>query len=504
MATRTENVPSVPIGEKLGMKTRVVRGVFWSLLGMVGHRVLGAISSVAIARILGPRIFGQYAMVHSTVQLFTAFAGFRLGSTSTKYIAEFRETNPQKAGRILGLVLVVTVLSCGFFALLMFLMSDWLANTHLEVPDLKIPIAIGAGYLFLMMVGNVLLRTLAGFEEFRSIAIIGIVRGVASILICIAATYFWGLVGAVVGLILTSAIAAVHTGWMIWSTVKKNQLTVPLAPREVFKEWSILSSFAIPAMLTGFVLVGIAWQGRAMLIQSSNGEFELGVFSAADQLRLIVMFIPNAIGNVMLPVLSKFYGDADQGEFESAMTLNLLLAIRIALPTAMLGIAISSILVFAFGDKFANAGEVIPVVMLAVFIYSLNQASRQAFTSTGRIWTNLIMHVISAIVFLIGCAYLIPRFGAIGFAWVHVISDGLLLVMQLAFSSAFIVQSSIRKFISQIILGVAAIGIVIFIGGKYGETSQNVVATIAMIVTGFPALMLAYKERASKKQVKNR
>ena len=323
-------------------------------------------------------------------------------------------------------------------------------------------------------------------------------RGVASLSICIAASYFWGIVGAVVGIILTSAIAAVHTGWVIWLTVKKNELIVPFAPREIFREWKVLSSFALPAMLTGFVLVAIAWQGRAMLIQGTNGEFELGVFSAADQLRLIVMFIPNAIGSVMLPVLSKSYGDKDQSEFESAMSMNLTLALRIALPAAMLGIAISSVLIFAFGDKFANAVEVIPVVMLAVFVYSLNQASRQAFTSTGRVWTNLVMHVIAAVVFLASCAYLVPRWGAIGFAWVHVISDGVLLVMQLAFSSIFIMKQDVRKLVLQIAIGVAGIGFVILVGLEYGETPRTIVATMAMLITGFPAANLAIETRKQR------
>ena len=496
--TSTSASPTNP--SSLRTKAKLVAGVFWTLLGTVGHRALGAVASIGIGRILGPAVFGQYAMVHSTVNLFTAFAGFRLGSTSTKYIAEFREKDPARAGRILGLVLVATVGSCVLLSLVMLVMSPWLAANRLNKPELTLPIAIGAGYLFLMMIGNVLLRTLAGFEEFRSIAIVGVVRGILSVLICIPMAYFFGLVGAVVALVVTSGVAAVQTLWMIRNAADKNKLIVPFKPKVIWKEWSILSSFALPAMLTGFVLVATAWQGRAMLMQSANGDFELGVFSAADQLRLIVMFLPNAIGNVMLPMLSRSSGNEDQAEFDKTMLMNLMLALRIALPAAMVGIAVSTILVFFFGEKYTDAVEVIPIVMLAVFVYSLNQACRQAFTATGKIWTNFWMHVIAAIIFIAACFFCIPRWGAIGFAYVHIISDSALLVMQLAFASAFILQVSIRNLVLQFALGAIAISAVIYIGWIFGPNVQAFAAAVAALLVAAPSIQLAWKTRQESRK----
>jgi len=474
------------------LRNRLKIGVFWTLLGTIGHRGFNAIASVVVARILGPAVFGQYVMVHTTVQLFTAFAGFRLGSTSTKYIAEFRESDPARAGRILALVVVATLASCGLLSVIVFVMSDWLAVNRLSRPQLATPIAIGALYLFLMMVGNVFQRTLAGFEDFRGIASVGIVRGVASLLVCIPLAHYYGLIGTIVALVLTASVAAVHVLYLVVRQTKSSQLIVPFRWREMSQESSILFSFALPAMLTGFVLVVTAWQGRAMLMHSNNGDFELGVFSAADQFRLIVLFLPNAIGNVVLPLLSKSSADDQSGEFEYTFLLNMQMVQRIAMPAALFGIAATSGLVAVFGAKYVAAEPVIPVVMLAVFVYSLNQAVRQAFTATTRLYTNLMMHIIWGAVFIVCCAYFVPRHGAIGFAWVHVIADGILLLLQLGYVLTWItpIRENDCSYLLPIALSVATLAGIILLGDKFGITCRTVVSVCAFLIAAAPTVRL--------------
>ncbi len=52
---------------------------------------------------LGKEEFGKLGIVQSTVGMFQVFAGFGLGLTATKYVAEFRDSDPAKTGRIIGL-----------------------------------------------------------------------------------------------------------------------------------------------------------------------------------------------------------------------------------------------------------------------------------------------------------------------------------------------------------------------------------------------------------------
>src|SRR5580658_7469795 len=86
---------------------RLARGVFWSLVGAVLARGLGVASSIIVARALGIAAFGEFTMIQSTVGLFGTFAGLGLGVTVTKYVAELRESDPVRCGRVIGLILLV-------------------------------------------------------------------------------------------------------------------------------------------------------------------------------------------------------------------------------------------------------------------------------------------------------------------------------------------------------------------------------------------------------------
>ena len=92
---------------------RFARGAFWALLGTAIAQGLHLVSSLAVARLLGKVGFGELGMINSTVGMFGVFAGLGLGLTATKYIAELRLRDPERAGRILGLSYLMAMVSGG-------------------------------------------------------------------------------------------------------------------------------------------------------------------------------------------------------------------------------------------------------------------------------------------------------------------------------------------------------------------------------------------------------
>ncbi|NOZ40854.1 MAG: oligosaccharide flippase family protein [Planctomycetes bacterium] len=72
------------------------------MAGAVISRGLMLVASILVARMLGKTVYGELGMIRSTVGMFGVFAGFGLGLTATKHVAEFRESDPERAGRIVG------------------------------------------------------------------------------------------------------------------------------------------------------------------------------------------------------------------------------------------------------------------------------------------------------------------------------------------------------------------------------------------------------------------
>ena len=86
---------------------RLARGIFWSIGGATISRALMLLAMMLVARFLGKTEYGELGMIQSTVGMFGVFAGFGLGMTATKHVAEYRRKDPERAGRIIAMAWIV-------------------------------------------------------------------------------------------------------------------------------------------------------------------------------------------------------------------------------------------------------------------------------------------------------------------------------------------------------------------------------------------------------------
>src|ERR1700730_5052198 len=91
-----ERVKSGSLGHRLAKST------FWNLGGSVAGRLVSIPTGVLLARLLGRHDYGELGMIYSSIELFSVLGGFGLGLTATKYVAEYKQRDPERAGRILA------------------------------------------------------------------------------------------------------------------------------------------------------------------------------------------------------------------------------------------------------------------------------------------------------------------------------------------------------------------------------------------------------------------
>jgi len=154
--------------------SRLARGVFWSMAGAVISRGLMLCATVLVARMLGKTGFGELGMIRSTVGMFGIFAGFGLGLTATKLVAEFRSSDPSRAGRIISFSWKVAMLTGGLMALGLFVVATWLAEHTINAPHLTGVLRIGGLILFINALNGAQTGALAGFEAFKTIAYVNL------------------------------------------------------------------------------------------------------------------------------------------------------------------------------------------------------------------------------------------------------------------------------------------------------------------------------------------
>jgi O-antigen/teichoic acid export membrane protein len=421
---------------------RLARGAFWSLIGGVGSRALTLVSSIVVARLLGKEGYGEVGMVQSTIGLFGVFAGFGLGSTSTKYLAEYRTTDPEKAGRILNLTLVIALISGGIMAIICLAISPWLAETTLNRADLASLLAAGSLLLFISTLGGVQSAALAGFESFRAIARISIMQGAAAPLVAIPCVWFYGVQGAIASFTINAAI-----GLILFTIALRSECQKFRVPQRFdasfWSERFALWKFALPSMVSNFLFIPVTWSTNAILVNQPGGYGELGLFNAANQWRLIIVFLPTLMMSSLFPVLSELHGRDDKIHFNRIISLNYHTIWVVALPLTVLTIIIGEDLISLFGEQFTSAGEIISILMIACFLSVINTTVGYVLASSERMWIGTAMNLGWAFTLIVTSIYLIPQLGAKGLAWSYLIAYLFHSVWQLGYIEAKVASSSI-------------------------------------------------------------
>ena len=266
-------IDNSPIG------SRLARGVFWSMAGAVISRGLMLAASVLVARMLGKAGFGELGMIRSTVGMFGVFAGFGLGLTATKHVAEFRSSDPARAGHIIALSWIVAMVTGGLMALGLFIFAPWLAEHTINAPHLTGVLRIGALILFINALNGAQTGALAGFEAFKTIAHVNLFVGLISFPILVGGAYFGGLTGAVWALAINLGV-----NWLLNHLALRKEArryNVPLAFRDCSRELSVLWRFSLPAVLAGSMVGPVRWACSALLVNQPDGYGEMGIFTAA-------------------------------------------------------------------------------------------------------------------------------------------------------------------------------------------------------------------------------
>ncbi|MGO9109688.1 MAG: oligosaccharide flippase family protein [Thermoguttaceae bacterium] len=410
---------------------RLAKGSFWSVLGTVVSSGLALLASILIARLMGRATYGELGIIRTTMAMFGGFAGLSLGLTATKHVAEFRLTDPLRAGRVIALSGVVAFGSAALVAIACFVLAPWLAADTLATPQLTGLLRIGCLILFLEAITGAQTGALAGFEAFKTIARLNTVVGLLNFPVLVAGAWFGGLEGAVWGMTANTAVK-----WALSHLALRREAAraaVPFGLAGWWREWPTLWNFSLPATLGGFVLGPLSWSCSALIVNQPGGYAEMGVFNAANQWYNAVMLLPCLLGEVVLPVLSEQWGR--QRTSQSKRVLRLAIAVNglLVAPVVLLGVLASPWIMASYGRDFADGWPTLVVILLTAGLVALQYPVGQMIAASGRIWLQTFVTIGWAVSFL-GMTWLLVSSGALGLAGARAVAC----LIQAVWSFAFV------------------------------------------------------------------
>lgn len=409
---------------------RMAYGVFWTFAGTCFAKFIVLVGGIICAHLLNKSEYGELGMVRSTINMFVVFGTAGLGVTATKYISEYKENNKEHIVSIYLITNGFAVIMGLVVTALVLIYSKDLAIHTLKAPQLETPIKVGAFLLFVTILNAVQNGTLAGFEDFKSIAINTLIGSIVETTCMLLGAYYWGVIGGLIGygagfitLFIVNYISIRR------QFVKANcQILLDYVEK---KDFSLLYKFSIPAAFSAILVAPVFWVGRSMLVRE-NGFSELAIYEVADQWKVIILFIPTAVCQIVLPILSSL-GQTETNRFKKVLLLNIILNAVISLLIAFIVCLCSGFIMRTYGSEYTDVNT-LNILALSTVFTSISNVVGLAISSKAKMWYGFAFNLCWATSFIIITKYLLIKgYGASGVAWGVLLSYLLLTIIQSAY-----------------------------------------------------------------------
>ncbi len=149
------------------MGRKIASGTFWIILCNAIAKGVVFFAMVLVARILGKASFGDFGLVRATAE---TIAVFEMGSSATKYMAEFLPSDKERVSRMIGLNYVFAFVSSVLVTSVFWLSVPRICDSILKAPHLAGGMRLGAVLLFCVTYSSFPDGVLAGFQDFRGLA----------------------------------------------------------------------------------------------------------------------------------------------------------------------------------------------------------------------------------------------------------------------------------------------------------------------------------------------
>ncbi len=429
------------VGDRGEIVQRIAKGSFWVLVGSIFSRGVSVIISIVIARLLGQTFYGQFGIIQSTIIMFATFAGFGLGVTSTKYVAELRNSDPKLAGSIISSSNMIASIMGLFFTILFLFLAPLIAAKVLNAPYLTDEIRIGSVMLFFSALNGAQTGALAGFEAFKDIAKINIKVSLIYLPIQIASTYFWGLEGAIIGL-GANYFTQYFFNYRVLRKIAKNYSIEINYFTKSLGNISYLWKFSLPAVLGGLLVNPVMWYCNTLLVRNVNGFNEMAIFNAASQWQTVILFIPIALSQIALPLFSNVQNNIN--DFIKVIKYNLLINIAVGLGIAIIFSLLSKIIMKVYGDTYSEDNLVLILMSFTAVLIAANNVIGQAIASLGKMWAGFSLNFFWAIALIVLANIFIHQgLGATGLAKAFLLSY-LLHTLLISLTTYYYVSRTIR------------------------------------------------------------
>ncbi|NLP44703.1 MAG: flippase [Peptococcaceae bacterium] len=377
-------------------------------LGISGFvaKAITAVVGIVVTRYLGPASYGDYTAANAYVGIFILFAELGI----SQYMVQEGSRNLAVLPRYFGSTLLVKTALCVLCYLLMLALM-FPAGYSSTVKTLIVVAGLGvcfnalnqSVYNYYQAVQKLYLAAWFQFLTTFLIAIFTVIvimagMGVVEITFTHLLTY-----AIISGLLYLALRKEVKPEFQIrgLSTTIKNAL--PFGIHRIFYYMFAQLSLLILSLLTT--------------------NFELGIYSAAYKLVLILIFIPSLMTSAVYPVLYQL-GESDTAKHRDVIEkmFKVLAAVGIAGSTLIFVLA-EPLTIWIYAGRFNDSAPILMIVAWLLAFECMSFALGDILTTTNRQWQRTVIQGSALLILFLLIVVLFPGYGIYGAAYAVILVE---------------------------------------------------------------------------------
>lgn len=398
---------------------------FWAVFGNgLGNGFL-LFAGILIARFLGKELYGEYGVVKTTMFYIASFATLGLGVTSTKYIATLLNSKPIHVKNVIHDAMTITVIFSSIIAIIIFIIAPFLANL-LNEEQLVLALRALSVVIIFKAITTTQIGVLAGFKEFKTIAINSLSSGLLMLVICVPLTYFWGLKGALLSLLFSQIFNSIVN----YLGIKRKSRSFSYVEKVSYKKELAYFSFPVALQESSFAICNWA---AIMLLTKLSSMGEVGLYTASAQWNSIITMIPGLLINVILSYLSSSINNSIKHK------KTLMLMLRINFFTTIIPFVIvyflADFIASFYGKSFEGMPSVLRILTFSTILEACASVYKSELLALGKTWLLFSVRLFRDMILVIG-VYILLTFsngvdGAIMYSWAVVVMSALFFLVLL-------------------------------------------------------------------------
>lgn len=398
---------------------RLIKGTAYSLFASVSTKLILMVNSVLVARLLGPENLGIWAILSYLQSIALMFAVIGVSSACVKFISEFASTDKKMTEELISTSITLILLFATLTCIVYFLFSDYIAVGIYNNPLLATLIKISSFTVFIASLTSVFGGIIHGFQEIKLLSKVIIIKAVITLIVLLPLIYIYGLVGAIVGLLIAEFCYFVLIFKYALDITIKNNISIKLGLKKILIKK--LLNYGFPSLLGGLVVTPAALYA-ASILALSEGFVQVGLFRVANTLSNYLMFIPLAMSVPLFPIISELHANNSK-KLSKVISKSFKFVALITLPVAVgLGLFSKMIIPTIYGEAFYDAWQILYLMSATMFLLSTGTILGNVFSGTGKMWQGFGVNFLWMIVFVGASHYFVGLYGLIGLGYAYLIS----------------------------------------------------------------------------------